>query len=205
MINIGNAHKVVLVLSFTVVATQLAVFIYYYQVAFDWLLHNWWVVVVPFLKVIFKKLLALKLVLFFKALGSLLLNLFKLLALKLFKTLTVRYGVFFSQKKWVWIRWCKVVFLRRGRQLFRALARFWSVYSVGQKWLIMVAFFPVMIVLFFLGLSFNITRKTMVQKTQETAVFKTAITASNSSKGVRAWVARLDQKVLKKIKELVSK
>jgi len=200
----SNAHKVVLALSCLVVTFQLALLIYYHQIAFDWLSHNLWVVVVPFIKVIIKKLLALKLVLFFKTLMSLLLNLSKLLLLKLLKTLTVRYGVFFSQKKWRWIRWCKVMFLRRGKQLFRALSRFWSLYSSGQRWFILVAFFPVVIVLFLLGLSFNVTRKTMVQKTQETAVFKTAVSASNSSKGVRAWVARLDEKVLKKIKQLVS-
>jgi len=155
-------------------------------------------------KVIIKKLLALKLVLFFKTVGSLLLNLLKLLLLKLFKTLTMRYGVFFSQKKWRWVRWCKVMFLRKGKRLFRTLSRFWMGYGRVQRWFILLAFFPIVVILFLLGLSFNVTRKTVVQKTQETAIFKTAISASNSSRGIRAWVARLDQKVLRKIKELVS-
>jgi len=201
----GYAHKIVLALACSVVAVELGLLLYYHQMAFDWLSHNLWVVVIPFLKVIIKKLITLKFILFLKAIFSLLINLLKLLLLKLFKTLAVRYGVFFSQKKWRWIRWCKVMFLRRGKQLFRILSRFWALYNTRQRWFILIAFFPVVIVLFLMGLSFNVTRKTMVQKTQETAIFQTAISASNSSRGVQAWVSRQDRKVLKKIKDLITK
>lgn len=176
--------------------------LYYHSSVIDWMSHNWWIVILPFAKAIIKKILAMKLVLLLKAAGILLFNLLKLLILKIAKTLTVRYGVFFSQRKWRWARWSKVMFLRRGRQFFRAANRFWNTYSKGQKWFITIAFFPVVIVLFFLGLSFNVTRKTIVQKTQETAIFKTAVNASNSSRGVRAWVTKLDKMVLAQIKAL---
>ncbi len=117
----------------------------------------------------------------------------------------MRYGVFLTQRKWRWARWCKVMFLHRGKQFFRSLSQFWNGFRRRHKWFIFIAFFPVVIVLFFFGLSFNITRKTMVQKTQETAIFKTAVSTGNSNKGIRAWIARLDQKVLLKIKALTLK
>ena len=201
-LHLTRAHKVVLLLSGFVIATELSLFLYYHRIVFDWVSHNLWIVIVPFLKTIVKKLVALKFFLFFKAAGVLFLNLAKLLVLKIFKTLTIRYGVFFTQRKWRLIRWCKVMFLRRGKQMFRYLNNFWREFSLNQKRFILIAFFPVVIVLFLLGLSFNVTRKTMVQKTQETALFQTVVSAQNSSKGARAWIAGLDKKVLEKIKAL---
>ena len=94
------------------------------------------------------------------------------------------------------------MFIRRGKQFFRGVRQFWAVYAREQKVVILVAFFPVALILFLLGLSFNVTRKTMVQKTQETAIFKVATTAGNRSTGIRAWVTRLDQKTLQKIQLL---
>lgn len=201
----SRAHKIVLLLSAVVILFELCLFLYYHRVVFDWASHNLWVVIVPFLKVIIKKLIALKFILFLKTLWILFFHLSKLLLLKAFKTLTVRYGVFFTQRKWQWIRWCKIMFLRRGKQLFRSLNRFWREFTTHQKRFILIAFFPVVILLFLLGLSFKVTRKTMVQKTQETALFKTAVSASNSSNGIRAWVARLDRRVLEQIKALTQK
>lgn len=201
----SNTHRVLLLLSCLVIAMEVGLGVYYYQTVFDWVSHNLWIVVIPFLKVIIKKLIALKFVLFFKTVGVLLFNFSKLLLLKVFKTLTMRYGVFFTQRKWRWARWCKVMFLRRGKQLFRSLNDFWKSYRRRHQWFIFIAFFPVVIILFFFGLSFNVTRKTMVKKTQETAIFKTAVSASNSNKGIRAWVARLDQKILREIKAITVK
>lgn len=195
-------HKVVLALASGVIFSELSLVIYYHRAIFDWISHNLWVIIVPFTKVIFKKLVALKLIAFLKVIAVLLLNLFKLLLLKIFKTLSMRYGVFFSQSRWRWIRWCKVMFLRQGKQFFRSTSRFWNGFSKGQQWFIAIAFFPVLLILFLLGLSFNITRKTVVQKTQETAIFQTAISASTGSRGVSKWISRLDRAVLKRIKDL---
>lgn len=156
----------------------------------------------PFAKLIFKQLVALKLVVFLKALGILMFNVSKLLLLKLLKTLGIRYGVFFSQNRWYWIRRAKVMFLRRGRQFSRACSRFWAAYSKRNQWLIFIAFFPVVVLLFLLGLSFNVTRKTMVQKTQETAVFQMATSASSTSRGIRALITKLDRKTLDAIRNL---
>ena len=170
-----------------------------------WLSHNVWVVIIPFIKTNFSRLLALKLLVFLKSLGILFSNLFKLFLLKLFKTLGIRYGIFFSQYRWRWIRRAKVVFLRKGKLFFRAVTKFWSGYERWQQWVILIAFFPVGLLLFLLGLSFNLTRKTMVQKTQETAIFKTATTVSQSSRGIRAWIAKLDELTLKKIRAITTK
>lgn len=195
-------HRLVLGLSCCVILAELGVAAYYFEFVVAWVSHNLWVVIVPFLKVILKRVLAFKLVVFLKAAAILLFHLSKLFVLKILKTLSVRYGVFFSQNRWYWIRRLKVMFLRRGKQFFRAASRFWSAFGRAQKWLIFIAFFPVVLVLFLLGLSFNVTRKTMVQKTQETAIFQMATTATNNSKGIRAWIARLDQRTLESIREL---
>jgi len=153
-----RAHKIVLLLAAIVILFELSLFLYYHRIIFDWISHNLWIVIVPFL-----------------------------------------------QRKWRWIRWSKVMFLRRGKQLFGSLNDFWTEFSVNQKRFILIAFFPIVILLFLLGLSFNVTRKTMVKKTQETALFKTAVSAGNSSKGIQAWIARLDHKILEQIKALTSK
>lgn len=168
----------------------------------EWFSHNLWVVMIPFAKVIIKKLVTLKLFALVKTISIIVWHLSKLLLLKLLKTLSVRYGVFFSQNRWYWIRRAKVMFLRRGKQFFRALLRFWRGYERHEQWIILIAFFPVIIVLFFLGLSFNVTRKTMVQKAQESALFEAATTASKANRGVRARMRQLDEWTLKQIRNL---
>jgi len=195
-------HTLFLILSCAVITTELFFTVLYREMILDWVSHNLWVVIVPFAKLIFKRIIALKLVVFFKACGFLIYNLSKLLLLKLLKTLGIRYGVFFSQNRWYWIRYCKVMFLRRGKQFFRTANQFWAAYSKRNKWLIFVAFFPVVVVLFLLGLSFNVTRKTMVQKTQETAVFQMATSASSTSRGIKAFITKLDRKTLDAIRRL---
>ena len=189
-------------MSASVIFLELGYVAYYWQWVSSWLTHNLWVVAIPFAKVIFKKLLTLKLFAFFKAISILIWHLSKLLILKLLKTLGVRYGVFFSQNRWYWIRRAKVMFLRRGKQFFRTLLRFWQTYEPYERWIILVAFFPVILLLFFLGLSFNVTRKTMVQKAQESAIFEAAASVSKTNRGVRARLRQLDEWTLKQIRNL---
>ena len=198
-------HKAFLVLAGAVVLCEAISLIVFRGVILDWLSHHLWVVFIPFTKVIFKTIISLKLVMFFKGIGILLWNLLKLLILKLLKTLSIRYGIFFTQHRWYWIRRTKVMFLRRGKQFFRARYRFWSVYSGRSKWLIVVAYFPFLALLFLLGLSFNATRKTMVLKTQETAAFQIATSASAANRGLKAWLIRFDRKTLDKIRQLSSR
>ena len=195
-------HRLLLFVSALVIMGEVSLAAYYHNEIVDWLSHNLWVVFVPFLKVIFKRIVALKLLAFTKAFLVLIWHLCKLLLLKIFKTLSIRYGIFFSQARWYWIRRSKVMFLRRGKQFFRALLRFWALYQPTQKWVILIAFFPFFLVLFVLGLSFNVTRKTMVQKAQESAIFEVASTASNTNRGVRAWIRKLDKITLQRIRDL---
>jgi hypothetical protein len=171
----------------------------------NWISHNLWIVLLPFAKMLFKKLALSKLLVMLKSLLMLGWHLSKLFFLKLFKTLFLRYGVYFSQRRWYWIRRTKVMFLRRGKQFFRSLRRFWGVYARQEKVVIFVAFFPAILVLVFLALSFNITRKTMVQRTQESAIFSAAASAGKRSEGVRAWIARLDYLTLQKIRAITLK
>ena len=191
-------NKRVLVLAYVVIIAELSALVYYFPIIADWLSHNLWVVIIPFTKALFKRMFAMKLLMLLKGVGVLFWHLSKLLLLKILKTLGIRYGVFFSQYRWYWIRWAKVMFLRRGKQFFKSVARFWSHYAVKEKWVILIAFFPIGLVCFVLGLSFNVTRKTMVEKTQETAIFKVAKSAGANS-GIRAWVSSLDRVILEKI------
>jgi hypothetical protein len=195
-------HLILLGISATVISVEIVLAIYYWPTVSEWLAHHLWVVLIPFTKVIFKRLLALKLVVFLKGLMILLWHLGKLLILKLMKTLGVRYGLFFSQNRWYWIRFSKVMFLRRGKQFFRSLARFWATYEPVHRGIILIAFFPVVLVLFFMGLSFNVTRKTMVQKAQESALFEAATSASKSNRGILARMRQLDEWALKRIQAL---
>lgn len=195
-------HKVFLALACAVIICELISLIVFRDPILAWLSHNLWVVFIPFTKVIFKTLISLKLVVFLKGVWILMWHLLKLLILKLLKTLSIRYGVFFTQNRWYWVRRAKVMFLRRGKQFFRAMHRFWSVYSGRSKWLIVVAYFPFIALLFLLGLSFNVTRKTMVLKTQETAAFQIATSASTANRGLKAWIIRFDRKTLDKIRNL---
>lgn len=195
-------HRYFLVLAIAVIVCEAVALIVFRGPILDWLSHNLWVVLIPFTKAIFKALVSLKLVAIVKAAGTLLVNLSKLFILKFLKTLSIRYGVFFTQNRWYWIRRTKVMFLRRGKQFFRARYRFWSVYSGRSKWLIVIAYFPLLALLFLLGLSFNVTRRTMVQKTQETAVFQMATSASVANRGLKAWILRLDRKTLDNIRDL---
>ena len=197
----NTLHRIVIALSCLIIIVELTL-LWHFRVAItDWLSHNYWIVVIPFLKGIIKKVVVLKFFAFIKGLLVLSWHLGKLLLLKLLKTLSIRYGVFFSQNRWYWIRRSKVMFLRRGKQFFGATGRFWSHYSVGQKWLILVAILPIGLVLFLMGLSFNVTRKTMVKKTQESAIFQAATSAGKTNRGLRAWLRRLDERTLHKIRE----
>ncbi|MEM7358768.1 MAG: hypothetical protein AAF431_06715 [Pseudomonadota bacterium] len=197
-----SSHRQLLFLSYAVIATEFALAVYFHEAVIEWVTHNLWVVFVPFLKVVFKRIIALKLVAFLKAALVLAWHLSKLLLLKILKTLGIRYGVFFSQYRWYWIRWTKVMFLRRGRQFFRGLTRFWRAYTLREQWVVVIAFFPIFLVLFFLGLSFNVTRKTMVQKAQESALFEMAATATTQNSGLRGWIARIDKLTLQRIRDL---
>ena len=183
------------------IALELGLILIYWPTVIDWLSHNLWVVVIPFAKVIVKKLITMKFFALLQAVWLLLWHLSKLLLLKILKTLGMRYGVFFSQRRWYWARWLKVMFLRRGKQFFRALSRFWLMFQRPQQWLIIVAFFPIVLLLFLLGLSFNVTRKTMVQRAQESALFEVANTARRSNRGVRALIRKLDAWILRKIQD----
>jgi len=199
---VNKSHQFVLTLSWVVIVTELISVVIFYREITDWVSHNLWVIVVPFIKLILKQIVTLKLVVVLKSVGVLVWHLSKLAMLKLFKTLGMRYGVFFTQRRWHFARKLKVMFLRRGKQFFRASKHFWMEYSGVERRIIVVAFFPIVLLLFLLGLSFNITRKTMVQKTQESAIFQTMTAASSSTSGLRASIAKLDRWALEKIKML---
>ena len=200
--NLAIKHQILVGLASVVLVCEISVLIAFREQVYQWLSHNLWIVFIPFTKVILKHIVALNVMVFLKSAIALLINLSKLFVLKFLKTLGLRYGIFFSQNRWRWIRQTKILFLRRGKQFFRATTNFWSIYSARSKWLIAIAFSPLVAVLFLVGLSFNITRRTMLQKTQEAAVFQMATSASSTSRGLRAWIAQLDRQTLDKIRDL---
>ena len=195
-------HHWLLALSWFVIAAELLLLIVNHDAVVDWVSHNLWIVLIPFTKVIFKKLAVSKLVATLKSLLMLGWHVAKLFILKLLKTLFLRYGVYFSQRRWYWIRYLKVMFLRRGKQFFRQLRAFWGGYDRPSRVVIFVAFFPAIVLLSFLALSFNVTRRTLVKRTQESAVFTAAASAGRRSRGIRAWIEKLDYLTLQKIREI---
>ena len=200
----NTKHRFVLALSYTVITLEITVAVTFRDAIFQWLMQNLWVVVIPFAKSIFKRVAALKMLAFIKSSMLLIWHAMKLLFLKLIKTLGIRYGVFFSQYRWRRIRYAKVMFLRRGRQLFRRLRIFWSEYTRWDQWIILIAFFPIVLVLFLLGMSFNVTRKTIVQKSQEVAIFNMAASTSEHNNKLRAWISKMDRMTLEKIRALTT-
>lgn len=192
--------KSLLFISLLIIAVEITLLVTFYDEVAQWVSHNWWIVIIPFIKMAIKKIVALNLISLLQSLLFLAWHVCKLLLLKLFKSIGLRYGLFFSQYRWRWIRKAKILFLRRGKQFFRRVSAFFSRYSGWQKAIILIAFFPIGLVLFLLGLSFNVTRKTIVQKTQEAAIIKAAESASNKSRGIRFLINRIDLGVLEKIK-----
>ncbi|MFT5572015.1 MAG: hypothetical protein ACI9FR_000936 [Cryomorphaceae bacterium] len=160
----NTRHRALLALACVILLTELAAVTIHADAVTAWLSDNWWLVIVPFAKTLIKRALAMELAILIKAAVVLLWNLYKLFMLKTFNTLSVRYGIFFSQNRWYWIRQAKVMFVHRGRQFFRTSKRFWNGFSRQYKWIIMLAFFPVVLLLALLGLSFNATRKPWFKK-----------------------------------------
>jgi len=194
----SKAPDMMLRVAYVIVVIELLLLIVYRHDVCVWVSHYWWVLVLPFSKLIVKKLLILKFALFLKALAVLVAHLIKLLFVKLIKTLVIRYGVFFTQGKWRWARWAKVMFLRRGSQFFRIASHYWSPFSLFERIIISVAFFPIIIVVLLLKFGFVVTYQALVNKQQETNVIKGHL--QEGSKGrLLSWVTKMDQKVLEKI------
>ena len=138
-----NTHRhALLALASVILLTELAAVTIHAGIVTAWLSRNWWLAIVPFAKTLIKRALAMKLAIVVKAEVVFLWNLYKLFMLKIFKTSNVRYGIFFSQNRWYWIRQAKEMFLRRGKQFFRSSKRFWNGFSRQHKWIIMLAFAP---------------------------------------------------------------
>ncbi len=197
--------KPILYLACTVLFSELVYLWYFFSEILLWLEHHLWVVVLPFSKALIKHLVAMKVIQFLKILVLLLWHCFKLGLMKLIKTIGLRYGLYFSQYRWRTIRWLKLTFLRKGQLFFRRTEKFWLGFNHLEKYLLIGAFFPIVLLIFILGLSFNMTRKTLIQKTQETAMAKMAASASTQSKGLNALIERVDHKIVKKIKQLQKK
>jgi hypothetical protein len=141
-----------------IIFLEVSLLVCFYEMIFTWLSHHWWLVILPFIKTIIKRVIVLNIISFFNALGILFWHLSKLALIKLFKTLGLRYGLFFSQYRWRFMRHMKVMFLRRGKQFFRRTARFWKGYSLFEKIIILIAFFPVALTLFLCNYSASLEK-----------------------------------------------
>ncbi len=203
--HVTPTNRYILILSACILVLEVCALLYFHLPILQWLEHAVLVAAIPFIQSLIKYLLTLKLMQFLKAGFVFLGHLSKLGLLKLFKTLGLRYGLFFLQRHWRFIRLAKVVFLRKGKQFFRALIKFWRRYTCWQQSVVLVAFLPLILTLFLLGLSFNITRKTMVHKTQEAAMVKIAATASIKNHGIRAKLQEIDKKTLESIRKISAK
>ncbi len=197
----ANKHNTILFLAGLTITIEAALLFFYHPEITQWIQHHLWVILIPFTKAIIKKLAALNIIAIFNGAIILIWHLLKLGIIKVLKTVGIRYGLFFSQYRWRWIRKSKIIFLRRGKQIYRKVSIFWNQYSIPKKIIIMAAFFPIIILLFLLGMSFNITRKTIVRKTQEAAMVKIATNASQKSLNVMSVIIKADSKIIHRIKK----
>jgi len=203
--HVTSYNRYILIFSALILAGEACTLVYFHLPIIYWLEHALLIAAIPFIQSLLKSLLTIKLIQLLKGGFIFAGHLLKLGLLKLFKTLGLRYGLFFLQSHWRFIRASKVIFLRKGKQFFRGLSKFWRRYTCWQQSVVLVAFLPLVLVLFFLGLSFNITRKTMVHKTQEAAMIKLAATASTKNHGIRAKIEEIDKKTLASIRKISAK
>ncbi len=197
-----TTKHVVLAISCVMLAIEMAWLYANHTPILEWISAHPFSLLLVFTKTIFKRIIALKLLIVLKSLLVLLWHLMKLLLLKLLKIVSVRYGFYYSHRRWRSIRALRVV---SGRFMFRARRRlrtFWLSLNRVERWIIAVANLPLLLLLVLFSFSFDLTRKTMVKKGEEMVISTAAVGAGKKSSGIRAWVDNLDKRIVQKVKTL---
>ncbi len=198
-------NRMIVLISVLILTAEISWLAHNYTWLIEWLTEHFYLAAIIFIKSTWKRLLVIKFISAIKIFFVLLWHLGKLLLLKILKTLGIRYGVFASQRKWRSVRRAKIVYLRRGKAWMKNFIHHWRLFSLPEKAIIVIAFLPVLLVLMLLGFSFQVTRKTMVQKSQEAMALKTARSAAIKSSGLSAWLKKIDQKAIQKIRQITGK
>lgn len=175
-------------------------------VHFNWLrtlAHDYlWLAPLAFFKASIKRMLVMNFLGILKVLWLIFANLLKLVVLKILKILGIRYSVFFSQLRWSRFSARVEYRINQLRYAYRDLNLFLARYSRWQLTVIVIAFLPIFIFLFLCGLTFEITRKSIVKKGSEIGATKTLLSTARQSRGLVALLNRLDERILKRIARL---
>ncbi len=192
-------------LSFLIIFSEITLVIVYYESFIHLLKTYFWLTPIVFLKSILKKLFLLNAYGLLKVFGLLLYHLGKLGLIKTLKTIGLRYATFFSQQRWQWVDQKTVElgqYITRQHQQFNAKL---TEFSKPQLSLILIAFFPIVILLLLLGISFKMTRETLVKTGSEIGVSTAAKSTAKKSRSLVSWVKSLDERVLNYIQQSTEK
>lgn len=190
------------IIAILILVVEFALLIIHAPTVGEWVRHYIWVTPLVFFKSLFKKFLLLN----FFGVAKILLTVFwhtvKLLFIKFLKTIGIRYSTYFSQQKWrKTSQRLRIIGKQIDRQ-FRGFKSTLSRFSRLQLTLIIVAFLPLFIVLFFFGVTIRVTREAMVKKGGEIGVTNVAVKTAKKSRGLIARLRQIDNWLLRHIERL---
>ncbi len=168
----------------------------------DIIIHYGWVTPLLFFKSLVKKFLLLNVFGLLKVLSGLLWHAVKLLLVKLLKTVGIRYGAYFSTQKWRKASQRLRILGKRLTRLKRSAQQVMMTFSKREYALIIIAFFPLLLLLFLFGVAFKMTREAMVKKGGEIGVAKVAFGTAQKNRGLIARLRQLDDWILRRIERL---
>lgn len=186
----------------SILAVESLLIWHHYDGLFDIIQHYFWIAPLMFFKSWFKKLLVLNVFGLFKILLTLLWHIFKLLLIKLLKTVGIRYSTYFSQQKWQKLSQQFRIIMKWLTGKLRRFRAFMLSFSRVEFVLIVVAFLPLFLFLFLFGVAFKITREAIVKKGSEIGVANVAVKTVKRSRGVIARLKQLDAWLLQKIEKM---
>lgn len=198
----STAKRLVLLLAWGVLIIETVWIALNYQQVGAFLLHYGWAAPLLFFKSFIKQFLVLNLFGLFKVLLGLFWHLGKLLLIKILKTFGIRYGAYFSSRRWRKASQRFRILTKRMSRRQRQLQRFLLTFRKREYALIILAFFPIFILLFLFGIASKMTREAMVKKGSELGVTKVAFGTAKKSEGLIARLRQIDSWILAQIEKI---
>ncbi len=198
----NNKKRLVILCAWGILLTETVFIVVHYQEVEEFLIHYGWVAPIFLFKSFIKKFLLLNVFGVLKVFWGLFWHLFKLLLIKLLKTFGVRYGTYFSSRRWSKMSQRLRIFGKRLGRKQRGLQRFMLSFRKREYTLIIVAFFPFFLLLFLFGIAFKMTREAMVKTSSEIGVTKVAYSTAHKNPGLIGRLKRIDAWILKRIEQL---
>lgn len=194
--------RLVLAIAWGIILLETVLISIHHHAVGEFLIHYGWVAPLVLFKSLIKQFLLLNVFGLLKVLWGLAWHLIKLLVVKLLKTFGVRYGTYFSSRRWQKLAQRLRILGKRLSRRQRGIQFFLTTFKKREYAVIIVAFFPLFVLLFLLGFASRITREAMVKKGSELGVTKVALSTANKSKGLIARIKQLDAWILRQIEKL---